>query len=95
MEELFRKNGWGASWRDGIYDYVHYHSRIHEVLGVARGKGSTVRRQQGQDCAAKGRRRRGPAINVWLPVRTFWSSAPIRRRAHMMSARKAKIIERR
>jgi uncharacterized protein YjlB len=39
MEELFRKNGWGASWRDGIYDYVHYHSRIHEVLGVARGKG--------------------------------------------------------
>jgi uncharacterized protein YjlB len=42
MEELFRQNGWGASWRDGIYGYVHYHSRIHEVLGVARGKG-TVR----------------------------------------------------
>jgi uncharacterized protein YjlB len=38
MEELFRQNGWRASWRDGIYDYVHYHSRIHEVLGVARGK---------------------------------------------------------
>ena len=38
MEELFRQNGWGASWRDGIYDYVHYHSRVHEVLGVARGK---------------------------------------------------------
>jgi len=42
MEELFRQNGWGAVWRDGIYDYVHYHSRVHEVLGVARGKG-TVR----------------------------------------------------
>jgi uncharacterized protein YjlB len=24
-------------WRDGIYDYVHYHSRTHEVLGIARG----------------------------------------------------------
>lgn len=37
MEELFGANGWRDSWRDGIYDYVHYHSRIHEVLGVARG----------------------------------------------------------
>ena len=37
VEELFGANGWGNSWRDGIYDYVHYHSQIHEVLGVARG----------------------------------------------------------
>jgi len=30
---------------NGIYDYVHYHSRIHEVLGIARGRGaSEVRR---------------------------------------------------
>jgi uncharacterized protein YjlB len=42
MEDLFDRNGWGDSWRDGIYDYVHYHSRIHEVLGIAKGKG-TVR----------------------------------------------------
>src|SRR6478735_5258500 len=34
-----RPTGWGSSWRDGIYDYVHYHSRIHEVLGIARGSG--------------------------------------------------------
>src|SRR5579871_2365812 len=39
LEDLFAANGWGDSWRDGIYDYVHYHSRIHEVLGIARGKG--------------------------------------------------------
>src|SRR5215470_12836109 len=39
FEELFENNGWGDSWRDGIYDYVHYHSRIHEVLGIARGQG--------------------------------------------------------
>jgi uncharacterized protein YjlB/membrane-associated phospholipid phosphatase len=37
--DLFEANGWGDSWRDGIYDYVHYHSRIHEVLGITRGKG--------------------------------------------------------
>jgi uncharacterized protein YjlB len=37
FEELFAGNGWGDSWRNGIYDYAHYHSRIHEVLGIARG----------------------------------------------------------
>jgi uncharacterized protein YjlB len=40
FEDLFESNGWGDSWRDGIYDYVHYHSRIHEVLGIARGQGT-------------------------------------------------------
>jgi uncharacterized protein YjlB len=39
LEDLFGKNGWGDSWRDGIYDYVHYHSQTHEVLGIARGTG--------------------------------------------------------
>jgi uncharacterized protein YjlB len=39
FEELFESNGWGDSWRNGIYDYVHYHSRIHEVLGIASGEG--------------------------------------------------------
>jgi uncharacterized protein YjlB len=38
FEELFEANGWVDAWRDGIYDYLHYHSRTHEVLGIARGK---------------------------------------------------------
>jgi uncharacterized protein YjlB len=39
FEELLEINGWVDTWRNGIYDYVHYHSRIHEVLGIARGHG--------------------------------------------------------
>jgi uncharacterized protein YjlB len=37
IDTLFETNGWGRSWRDTIYDFVHYHSQIHEVLGVALG----------------------------------------------------------
>jgi len=37
IDALFAANQWGRSWRDTIYDFVHYHSQIHEVLGVARG----------------------------------------------------------
>lgn len=37
FEMLFAKNGWGKSWRDGIYDFLHFHTHTHEVLGVARG----------------------------------------------------------
>ncbi len=37
IDTLFESNGWGRSWRDSVYDFVHYHSQIHEVMGVARG----------------------------------------------------------
>jgi uncharacterized protein YjlB len=37
FEDLFERNGWGDAWRNGVYDYLHYHSRIHEAMGVARG----------------------------------------------------------
>ena len=39
IEKLFAGNGWGrAMWRNGIYPYPHYHSMIHEALGVSRGR---------------------------------------------------------
>ena len=37
FEDLFAQNGWDDAWRNGVYDYLHYHSRIHEAMGVARG----------------------------------------------------------
>lgn len=37
IDSLFEMNGWTRSWRDTIYDFVHYHSKVHEVLGVAKG----------------------------------------------------------
>jgi uncharacterized protein YjlB len=56
LEKIFNINGWGDAWRNGIYDFVHYHSMIHEVLGIARGsatlqlggnKGKTVKAEPG------------------------------------------------
>ena len=39
IERTFERNGWGhGMWRNGIYPFVHYHSQIHEVLGIAAGK---------------------------------------------------------
>ena len=38
FEQLFEANGWGDSWRNGIYDYVHYHANVYEALGIARGR---------------------------------------------------------
>jgi uncharacterized protein YjlB len=37
FEDLFELNGWADAWRNGVYDYLHYHSRIHEAMGVAHG----------------------------------------------------------
>jgi uncharacterized protein YjlB len=37
IEGLFGANGWGDMWRNGVYDFLHYHATVHEALGIARG----------------------------------------------------------
>jgi uncharacterized protein YjlB len=37
IDTIFELNEWTRSWRDTVYDFVHYHSQTHEVMGVARG----------------------------------------------------------
>ncbi len=38
----FAANGWLGAWVDGIYDFHHFHSTAHEVLGIVAGAASVV-----------------------------------------------------
>jgi uncharacterized protein YjlB len=62
IEKLFGAHGWGDMWRNGIYDYLHYHSTVHEVLGIARGaRAGAFWRRCGQGDRGCGRRCCDPA----------------------------------
>ncbi|MFK8250699.1 cupin domain-containing protein [Ancylobacter terrae] len=37
IERRVNANGWECRWRDGIFDYHHFHSTAHEALMVAKG----------------------------------------------------------
>jgi uncharacterized protein YjlB len=37
-EQVLAANGWGDSWRNGIFPYPHYHSTAHEALIICRGQ---------------------------------------------------------
>ena len=38
FERRFAAHDWRGAWRDGIFDYHHFHSTSHEVLGIAAGE---------------------------------------------------------
>src|SRR5690348_16109943 len=37
IEQIFESNDWSNAWINGIYEYHHFHSITHEVVGVFRG----------------------------------------------------------
>lgn len=37
-ESIFNQNHWLNSWTNGVFNYHHYHSNAHEVLGVISGQ---------------------------------------------------------
>ncbi|WP_110113097.1 cupin domain-containing protein [Bacillus sp. CGMCC 1.16541] len=37
IEYIFNTHNWRNSWINGVFDYHHYHSNVHEVLGVISG----------------------------------------------------------
>ncbi|WP_456273734.1 cupin domain-containing protein [Bacillus sp. AK031] len=41
-ESIFNKNNWRNSWEGGVFDYHHFHSNTHEVLGVATGSATVI-----------------------------------------------------
>jgi len=41
-QQIFLRNGWSNSWRNGIYDFHHYHSTTHECLGIAKGSANVI-----------------------------------------------------
>lgn len=40
FERVWASHRWTPAWRYGVYDFAHYHSTAHEVLGVYRGQAS-------------------------------------------------------
>lgn len=42
FERLFAGNGWSNSWRNGVFDWHHFHTNTHEVLGCHAGS-ATIR----------------------------------------------------
>jgi uncharacterized protein YjlB len=42
FEALFALNEWPPQWRDSVFDYHHFHSTAHEMLGVISGKGEVI-----------------------------------------------------
>lgn len=38
IKNMFEKNDWTNTWRNGIYTYHHYHSVSHEAMAIIRGK---------------------------------------------------------
>jgi uncharacterized protein YjlB len=61
IRRLFRKNGWSNAWNYGVYEYHHYHSITHEVLGIHKGEATL---QLGGSKGARVKVRRGDVLII-------------------------------
>jgi uncharacterized protein YjlB len=41
-QKLLLHNDWGNTWRNGIYDFHHYHSTTHECMIICMGSANLV-----------------------------------------------------
>ncbi|EAR67467.1 hypothetical protein B14911_18770 [Bacillus sp. NRRL B-14911] len=42
IEGTFTRHNWLGTWTGGVFDYHHYHSNSHEVLGVRSGRATIL-----------------------------------------------------
>lgn len=42
IQTIFIQNGWSNTWRNGIYDFHHYHSITHECMAIAMGSAKVI-----------------------------------------------------
>jgi uncharacterized protein YjlB len=42
FEKMFAANGWKDIWRNGVFNYQHYHCGAHEVLGIGQGNATLL-----------------------------------------------------
>ena len=76
LEETFARHGWRDSWRDGVYDFLHFHTATHEVLGIARGR-VTVQFGGAKGCNITLTAGDVVVLAASAPAAIFWWSAPI------------------
>jgi uncharacterized protein YjlB len=81
IEGLFGANGWGDMWRNGVYDFPHYHATVHEARGDKRGCASaaTAARRSRSKRATSPSCPPAPGTNAFQRARISPWSGPIRR----------------